>query len=141
MAYTSTNTVPVSKGTNIGIWVAQVLGAAAFIMAGVMKTMTPIPELSAMMPWTGEYLTAFVRLMGVIDLAGGLGLLLPSLTRIMPRLTVIAAAACVLLQILAIGFHASRGEFAVLPTNVVYIALALIVLWGRGHKAPIAPRS
>ncbi|WP_394688089.1 DoxX family protein [Hoeflea sp.] len=131
----------VSKGANIGIWIAQVLGAAAFIMAGVMKLGTPIPELSAMMPWTGEYSETFVRMIGAIDLAGGLGLLLPSLTRIMPRLTVIAAACCVLLQIIAIVFHASRGEFMVLPTNAVYIALSLIVLWGRGRKAPIAPRS
>ncbi len=136
-----TTTMPsVSKGANIGIWTAQVLGAGAFIMAGVMKTMTPIPELSTMMPWAGEYSATFVRSMGVIDLAGGLGLLLPSLTRIMPRLTVIAAACCVLLQVLAILFHVSRGEFAVLPTNAVYITLALIVLWGRGRKAPIAAR-
>ncbi len=140
MAYASTQTAPVSKGANIGIWVAQVLGAGLFIMSGVMKLMTPIPELSAMMPWAGEYSAGFVRFIGVVDLAGGLGLLLPSLTRIMPRLTVIAAAACVLLQVLAIGFHTMRGEFSVLPMNAVYIALALIVLWGRGAKAPIAPR-
>ena len=141
MAYTSTSVAPVGKGANIGIWVAQFLGAGLFIMSGVMKTMTPIPELSAMMPWAGEYSATFVRFIGVVDIAGGLGLLLPSLTRIMPSLTVIAAAACVLLQVLAIGFHAMRGEFEVLPLNAVYIALALIVLWGRGRKAPIAPRS
>ena len=134
------NSVPVSKGANIGIWAAQVIGAALFIMSGAFKLFTPIPELAAMMPWAGEYSAGFVRFIGVVDIAGGLGLLLPSLTRIMPRLTVIAAAACVLLQVLAIGFHAMRGEFDVLPLNAVYIALALIVLWGRGRKAPIAPR-
>lgn len=140
MTSTTLNAVPVSKGANIGIWAAQVIGAALFIMSGVMKLFTPIPELAAMMPWAGEYSETFVRFIGVVDIAGGLGLLLPSLTRIMPRLTVIAAAACVLLQILAISFHAVRGEFEVLPLNVVYIACALIVLWGRGRKAPIAPR-
>ena len=140
MAFASTSTLPASKGANIGIWVAQVLGAGLFIMSGMMKTMTPIPELSAMMPWAGEYSASFVRFIDVVDIAGGLGLLLSSLTRILPRLTVIAAAACVLLQILAIGFHAMRGEFEVLPLNAVYIALALIVLWGRGRKAPIDPR-
>ena len=140
MSSVSISTAPVSKGANIGIWVAQVLGAALFIMSGVMKTTTPIPELSAMMPWAGEYSVGFVRFIGMVDLAGGLGLLLPSLTRIMPRLTVIAAACCVVLQVLAIGFHAMRGEFEVLPLNAVYIAVALIVLWGRGLKAPIAPR-
>lgn len=140
MTTVTTNKASVSKGANIGIWVAQVLGAAAFILSGVLKTMTPIAELSAMMPWTGEFSETFVRFIGIVDLAGGLGLLLPSLTRIFPRLTVIAAACCVLLQVLAIGFHASRGEFILLPTNVVYIGLALIVLWGRGRKAPISPR-
>lgn len=140
MTSTTFNTAPVSKGANIGIWAAQVIGAALFIMSGAMKLFTPIPELAAMMPWAGEYSETFVRFIGVVDLAGGFGLLLPSLTRILPRLTVLAAAACVLLQILAIGFHAMRGEFEVLPLNVVYIGCALIVLWGRGRKAPIAPR-
>ncbi|WP_439140876.1 DoxX family protein [Planktotalea sp.] len=141
MTYASTYDAPASKGANIGIWVAQVLGATLFIMSGVMKTMTPIPELSVMMPWVGEYSATFVRFIGVIDIAGGLGLLLSSLTRIMPRLTVIAAATCVTLQVLAIGFHAMRSEFDVLPLNAVYIALALIVLWGRGRKTPIAARN
>jgi uncharacterized membrane protein YphA (DoxX/SURF4 family) len=140
MTSTINNKNSVSTGANIGIWVAQVLGAAVFIMSGVMKTTMPIADLSAMMPWTGELSVAFVRFIGCVDLAGGLGLLLPSLTRIFPRLTVIAAACCVLLQLLAIGFHASRGEFILLPVNAVYISLALIVLWGRGRKAPIAPR-
>lgn len=140
MTSTTLNAAPASKGANIGIWAAQVIGAALFIMSGAMKLFTPIPDLAAMMPWAGEYSATFVRFIGVVDIAGGLGLLLPSLTRIMPRLTVIAATACVLLQVLAIGFHATRGEFEVLPLNAVYIALALIVLWGRGRKAPIAPR-
>ncbi|MGI3186544.1 DoxX family protein [Nioella aestuarii] len=129
-----------SKGASNGIWAAQVLGAALFIMSGAMKLFTPIPDLAAIMPWAGEYSVGFVRFIGVVDLAGGLGLILPSLTRIMPRLTVIAAACCVLLQVLAIGFHSMRGEFEVLPMNAVYIALALIVLWGRGSKLPILPR-
>ena len=140
MTSTTYYTAPVSKRANIGIWAAQVIGAALFIMSGAMKLFTPIPDLAAMMPWAGELSETFVRFIGVVDLAGGLGLLLPSLTRIMPRLTVIAAACCVLLQVLAIGFHASRGEFELLPVNLVYIACALIVLWGRGRKAPIAPR-
>ncbi|WP_191602493.1 DoxX family protein [Marinomonas algicola] len=140
MTNTLTHTKPVSTRANVGIWIAQVLGAAAFILSGVMKTMMPITDLAAMMPWTGEFSIEFVRFIGVIDLAGGLGLLLPSLTRIAPRLTVIAAVCCVVLQVLAIGFHASRGEFILLPTNAVYITLALIVLWGRERKAPITPR-
>lgn len=141
MLSATADTASVSKPMAIGIWVAQVLGAAAFVMAGVMKTTTPITELSAMIPWTGEYSVTFVRTIGLIDLAGGLGLLLPSLTRILPRLTVLAAALCVVLQIFAIVFHSLRGELFVLPMNAIYIGLAIFILWGRGWKAPIAPRS
>lgn len=137
----ATTTPAVSKFVHVGIWVAQILGAAAFVMSGVMKLGMPAEDLAEMMPWTGEYSATFVSFIGVVDLAGGLGLLLPSLTRVLPRLTVLAAACCVLLQILGALFHASRGEFALLPTNAVYVSFALVVLWGRGWKAPIAPRS
>jgi uncharacterized membrane protein YphA (DoxX/SURF4 family) len=129
-----------SKGLNIGLWVAQVLVAGVFCYAGFAKLTTPIPVLSKMMAWTGQYPEMFVRIIGVIDLAGGLGILLPSLTRIMPRLTVIAAMAATVLQLLAIAFHFSRGEGALTPLNFILLALILFILWGRSKKAPIAPR-
>ena len=93
-----------------------------------------------MMPWTGEHSEAFVRVIGLVDLAGGIGILLPALTRIMPSLTVLAALGCSVLQVFAIVFHISRGEVAVTPLNFVLLLLALFVLWGRARKAPIAPR-
>lgn len=128
------------KAIRVSLWIAQALVFAAFCGAGFVKTMTPIPELAGMMPWTGQYSTAFVRFIGLVDLAGGLGILLPALTRIKPGLTVLAALGGSTLQVLAIAFHASRGEFAVLPLNFVLLPLCLFVLWGRGKRAPIAPR-
>ncbi|WGD29651.1 DoxX family protein [Ancylobacter sp. WKF20] len=123
------------------IWLAQLAVAGLFCMSGVMKISTPIPELSAMMPWTGQLPATFVRIIGLIDLAGGIGILLPALTRIKPQLTVAAALGCVVLQALAFCFHAMRGEFAVLPLNVVLFALSAFVLWGRLKAAPITPRA
>ncbi|CCE04704.1 conserved membrane hypothetical protein [Bradyrhizobium sp. STM 3843] len=125
----------------IGLWIAQALLFVTFGGAGLVKLLTPIPQLAAMMPWTGDHSEAFVRMIGVIDLAGGLGILLPALTRIMPRLTVLAALGCTTLQIVAIVFHVSRGEGAVTPLNLVLLALSAFVLWGRSRKAPILPRS
>jgi hypothetical protein len=93
-----------------------------------------------MMPWTGDHSELFVRFIGFVDLAGGLGLLLPSLTRILPRLSVLAALCCVVLQVFAIVFHVSRGEAPVLGLNIVMLSLSLFVLWGRARKAPILPR-
>jgi len=124
----------------VALWTAQILLAAAFCMSGFMKLATPIAELGAMMPWAGQAPVGFVRFIGLVDLAGGIGILLPALTRIQPRLTVLAALGCVVLQVLAFGFHAYRGEFSVLPVNLILLALSAFVLWGRGKKAPVAPR-
>jgi hypothetical protein len=129
-----------SKVLNICLWVAQVMLFVLFGGSGLTKLFTPIPQLSQMMPWAGQYSEHFVRMIGCIDLAGGIGVLLPSLTRIFPRVTVLAALCCVVLQVLAIGFHTSRGEFSPLPLNFVLLPLSIFVLWGRAKKVPIAPR-
>ena len=138
---TTTLTYPQpGRGIQIGLWAAQALIALVFIGSGFLKLSTPIAQLSANMPWTGQYPEGFVRFIGLVDLAGGLGILLPSLTRIVPRLTVLAALGCVVLQVFALVFHLSRGEAMVTPLNMVLLALSLFVLWGRGKKAPILPR-
>ncbi len=129
------------KFLTMGLWVAQVLVALVFIASGLTKLLTSIPELSRMMVWPGELPVAFVRFIALVDLAGGLGILLPSLTRIRPRLTVWAALGCVVLQLLAIAFHASRGELMVLPLNLVLLPLAIFVLWGRAKRVPIPARA
>lgn len=135
----------VSKGNNrglhIALWVVQLLLVFAFGMAGFMKATTPIAELNKMMPWTlvvGEGMTRFI---GASEFAGALGLLLPSITRILPILTPIAGGALALVMVLASGLHASRGEFGVLPINAVLGGLALFVAWGRSIKAPITART
>jgi hypothetical protein len=140
MSTTAIETATPRRALRIGLWVAQAAIFFVFVAAGLVKLLTPIPQLAAMMPWTGEHSEAFVRIIGLIDLAGGIGILLPALTRILPRLTVLAALGCTVLQVFAITFHVSRGEAAVTPLNLVLLALAVFVLWGRGRKAPIAPR-
>lgn len=130
---------PSSRGLHIGLWVAQVLLAIAFAMAGVMKLVTPAVELAKT---TGALVPSveMVRFIGVAELAGALGLILPALTRIRPGLTPLAAAALAVVMVLATGYHAIRGEFASLPATIVLGALAIFVAWGRTQKAPISPR-
>jgi len=140
MSTTTVMTVTPGRPLRVGLWIAQSLLFLVFGSSGLVKLLTPIPELAAMMPWTGQFPESFVRVIGLIDLAGGIGILLPALTRILPRLTVMAALGCAVLQVFALIFHLSRGEAVVTPLNFVLLALALFVLWGRGRKAPIAPR-
>ncbi|BBB61764.1 membrane protein [Undibacterium sp. KW1] len=133
--------IAASKALKISLWIAQVLLAFVFCGAGLTKLTTPIAALSQMMPWTGQYSESFVRIIGLIDLAGGLGMLLPSLTRILPGLGIVATAASIVLQVFAVIFHTSRGELMVLPMNFVLLALCAFVLWGRGKRVPILPRN
>jgi Na+-transporting NADH:ubiquinone oxidoreductase subunit NqrD len=100
-----------------------------------------VAQIEKMWPWTGQVSEPVLRFIAVVDLAGGIGILLPALTRIRPQLTVLAALGCTVLQVLAIGFHASRGEIALTPFNFFLLALCAFVLWGRYKKAPIPPRS
>lgn len=137
----TTHPSPPGNALRISLWIAQFLVAAVFIMSGFVKFTTPILELAKMMPWAGEFPVTFVRGIGLIDLAGGIGILLPALTRILPRLTVLAALCCAVLQVLAIGFHVSRGEAIFTPLNFVLLGLSLLVLWGRARRVPILPRA
>jgi len=119
---------------NTALWVAQILTGAAFLMAGVMKTLRPIPELAKRMEWVSWVSPATVRVVGVSELLGGLGLILPWATGILPVLTPVAAAALVLVMILAVGLHAKKGDFAHIAPSIVLGALAAFVAWGRFHS-------
>lgn len=136
----STESAPSSKGLNIALWIAQVLLALSLAGGAIWKMTTPIPDLAAKMPWMGQVSPSFLYMTATFDLLGGLGVILPSLTRIVPKLTVIAAIGCIALMIGAIVFHVSRGEADKTPFNFFLIALAAFVAWGRSTKAPIAPR-
>ncbi len=129
-----------SKGLSVGLWIVQGLLALTFVGTGIWKVATPIPDLAAKMPWMGQVSPAFLYATAVFDGLGGLGVLLPSATRINPGLTVLAALGCVALQASAIIFHFSRGEAANTPFNFLLVALSLFVAWGRRSAAPIVPR-
>lgn len=73
-----------------------------------------------------------VRLVGIAEIAGPPGLVLPVLTGILPWLAPLAALGLAIILVLAIGFHARRRESAkTLPLNLALLALSLFVLWGR----------
>lgn len=114
------------------VWVASALLVLAYGMAGVMKAFRPIPDLAKMMVWPGDVSPGLVRFVGAVEIAGALGVILPVLTGILSWLTPLAAIGFSLVQVLAVGFHARRGETAKsLPVNLILLALSLFVLWAR----------
>jgi uncharacterized membrane protein YphA (DoxX/SURF4 family) len=130
-----------SKGLNVGLWIVQGLLALTFVGTGIWKLAAPVPDLAAKMPWMGQVSPSFLYATALFDILGGLGVLLPSATRIKPGLTVLAALGCAALQASAVVFHFSRGEAANTPFNFLLVALSLFVAWGRRTKAPITPRA
>ena len=128
-------------GLLVGLRIVQVLLAAMIAMTGLMKLSQPIDALAASLPWVTTGPEMLVRFIGAAEFAGAVGLILPSLTRIQPRLTALAAIGLIVVMLLATAFHASRGEFGMIPMNLVLAAFAAFVAWGRGKAAPIAPRN
>ena len=130
-----------SKVLNIVLWVVQVLLALMFGMSGFMKATQPIEQLSAMLPWAAQVSPLLVRFIGISELLGAIGLLLPSLLRIKPVLTPLAAAGLVLVMLFATVFHLSRGESSAIGMNIIIMLMAAFVAWGRTKKAPIQPKA
>jgi len=142
MSTVASMTVPASRSRalNVALWVVQVLLAALYGAAGFMKSTMPIAALAAMMKWPALVPGELVRFIGVAELAGAVGIILPAAFRVVPGLTIAAAIGLALIQVLAIPFHVYHGESEMLPVNIVLLALALFVVWGRLRKAPIHSR-
>ena len=124
---------------NIMLWFAQILLSVSFIWAGAMKLFKPAEQLAAMWPWTAAH-PGLVNFTGVLDILAGLGLVLPALLRIVPKLTVYAALATIALMIVAIIFHISRGEVSQMGVNIFFTLAAAFIAWGRTAKASIGRR-
>ena len=126
----------ISKILHISLWVAQVLLALAFGMAGFMKITMPIEELAKNgMSFVNNYAVGTVRFIGITEVLAAIGLILPAALRILPILTPIAASGLSVVMILATEYHISHNEPPV-PTIILFL-IAVFVAWGRFKKAPI----
>ncbi|HVI01713.1 MAG TPA: DoxX family protein [Enhygromyxa sp.] len=126
---------------NIALWIVQAVLAAVFLFAGGMKLMMPIEDLVAngMNAFEGGSV-ALVRFIGLSEVAGGLGLILPAALRIKPKLTVAAAGALAFVMVLAVATHLWLGEPEAIGAPIVLGLLCAFVAWGRATKQAIAPR-
>jgi putative oxidoreductase len=125
------------KALHIALWIAQVVLGGMFIMAGIMKASQPITDLSKSVPWTADVPLAMVRFIGVCELLGGIGLILPGLLRIKALLVPIAAIGIVLIMVFAMVYHIANRESNVIPVNIVLGLVAAFIAWGRLKKVPI----
>lgn len=124
---------------NIGLWVAQGLISLILIWAGYTKLFQPIEETAKMLPWALDN-PGLLKFTGIIDLLGGIGIVLPAALKIQPKLTVFAAYGTIVLMIAASVFHISRGEASLIGMNIFFMIVAGFIAWGRTKKAPIAAK-
>jgi uncharacterized membrane protein YphA (DoxX/SURF4 family) len=122
---------------NVLLWILQVLLAAAFAAHGWMLVFPP-PEL---LPIMNEQLGVPFRIfLGVAEIAGAAGVLLPAMTRKMPWLTPVAAGCLAFVVASATVLHLSRGETSAAVTTAILFLLCAFVAYGRWRVRPIAPR-
>ena len=122
---------------NIVLWILQVLLALAFLAHGWMF-LFPSPEIAALM--NASLARWFQLFLGVAEVAAGIGLILPGVTRILPQLVAWAADGIVIVMVSATVWHFVRGEISSGFITMVLLAMAVFVAYQRHRVRPIAPR-
>ena len=130
-----------ARALHLSLWLAQLLLAALFLLVGYTHAIAPIEVAVARAPWAAALPVALLRFIGVAELAGAMGVLLPTATRILPGLTPLAAAGLAVIMALAIPFHLVRGETGAVVINLVLGSLAAFVAWGRARSVRVPARS
>ncbi|WP_223691925.1 DoxX family protein [Leifsonia poae] len=115
----------------IAVWIVSGILAALYLAAGLMKSLRPKAALAPSLPWVDDYSAASVKAIGIVEVLGAIGLILPWLTGIAAMLTPIAASGFVIVQVLAIVVHMRRHENKSLPLNIILLLAALFVAIAR----------
>jgi len=120
---------------NRTLWIVQVLLAALFLFAGGAKFLMPADQMTQGMPaWMS---ISFLYFIGVCEILGGIGLILPGLLHIKPGLTALAAACLTIIVIGATVFTVIGGMLATAILPLVATLLAAFVAYGRWRLAPL----
>lgn len=123
------------------LWIVQILLALMFLFAGGTKLVVPPDVLASMgSPNQVQLPGLFIRFIGVVEVLGALGLILPGLLRIKPWLTPLAAAGLVVVMIGAVAVTLAAGDVTSSFVPLVVGLLAAFVAYGRWRLAPTPGR-
>ncbi|MEV0391143.1 DoxX family protein [Nonomuraea sp. NPDC050643] len=125
------------------LWSLQALFGFFFAGSGFGKVLLYDGVLYAAAPravaWYAAVPQPLIVFIGVCEVLGGVGLILPAMTKVKPKLTPLAGAGLTLTMLLAAGFHVMRGEYALVPANLLLGGVAAFIAIGRWKWRPIAP--
>lgn len=125
---------------NILLWILQIFFGLYFFAVGIMHFVLP-PGLPAPMAWMYELSPLLHSISGIAEILGGLGLILPAVTRIQTRLVVWAALGLMVVMIAATIYHIPRGEYTNSVLTLINAAIMAFIAYGRARKAPLRDRS
>ncbi|MFG2004345.1 DoxX family protein [Spirillospora sp. NPDC048911] len=114
---------------DVAYWIIAALLAAFYLYAGGKKAIQSQEQLLPMMGWVDRVPMPLVRLIGVLEVLGAAGLILPPLTGIAPWLAIAAAIGLVLIQVGGIAVHLSRGEARLIGLNIALLVAAAATAW------------
>jgi uncharacterized membrane protein YphA (DoxX/SURF4 family) len=118
----------------LALWIVNVFAAIGFLGTGSLKAFVSKPRLRGMgLTWTDDFAAPVVRLLGVAELVGAVGLIVPLATRILPLLSPIAAVCLAVLMVGAISVHVRRKEnftpaLVMLVASIASAVLGFLVL-------------
>lgn len=115
---------------NIALWIVQGILALGFIYSGWLKAFQR-EKAKASWHWANDVAGGLVFWIGIAELIGALGLILPQATNIAPVLTPIAAIGLAAVVLFGAVFHLMRKESKDIGINIAFLALALFVAIGR----------
>lgn len=113
----------------IAYWIVAALLAVFYAYAGGKKVAQSQEQLRPMMGWVDTIPMPLVRTIGVLEILGAIGLVLPPATGIAPWLAVAAAIGLALIQAGAMVVHLSRGEARLIGLNIALLAAAAAAAW------------
>jgi DoxX-like family len=127
---------------NVALWAVAGVLAVVFLVSGTIKVFVPQANLDALLEraggaaeaagaWTRDFSPGFLKTIGVLELSGAAGLILPAALDIAPILVPLAASGAVLLFVGAVIMRLRRGERATIAIDLLYLALAAFVASGR----------
>jgi uncharacterized membrane protein len=121
---------------NTSLFIAQALLAALFTLTGTVKLLVPREKLQSRMHWAESWPRGRIKLLGLSEVLGAIGLIVPGTTGIAPALTPVAALCLAILMVGAFVTHRRFGE-RVAPAVVVGVLCLLVAM---GRSVPLAER-
>jgi uncharacterized membrane protein YphA (DoxX/SURF4 family) len=119
---------------NIALWIIAGLLAVVYVGSGGLKVLASKQRIAATGPaagWTEDFSPAGIKAIGVLEVLGGLGLVLPAALGIAPELVPLAALGLAMIMVGAAATRISRREYRLMLVDLTYLVLIGFVAWGR----------